>query len=333
MTRIARTIIFILCVWVSANAQTDPDSLKVTPELRAAGQLQANWKFDQAIAAYQAIVDQNPGSQLAARAQIRIALIHFERRDEAVARAMLEGVASDYLDTPFGLHAELMLLDVQNLIEEDWISQFDALVTRMGGPSSSAIIASQDFVFESRTSLHPKTQRGLLAEAYTRLASQLTRQGRELDGVRVLSFIGANLPKEVDGRRLTRNIYDQLFLIQNPDGGATRSGFPADEVPPRITIINPSVGGTSGSSPVIELVAFLDHDMHRSRCNQSSAIGVTAPTRKPHSVNDAAELSGTFRRFLKHAFIGDVQHCIREREIRGHSDRLSVERCRNPDAT
>lgn len=234
------------------------------PALVHAESLIADSFFTDATKELQTIIQNNPGTQLAASAQFKLAEVQCINGNTAIGLSLFQQIAAQYPGTPVGILAQAEVVDLQATNLRQFIPQMSAVIQSAGGIPLDTIIGASNASPASAieftlSSTSQDSQALLLGTLYSHVAKVLEGQSNATndqniaeEAIKLNHFI-----REHIHNKNSRENFDVICSIKNiilrQHGITNRTGFPQDKTPPRISSIQPGVGSIIGDKqPLIE---------------------------------------------------------------------------------
>ena len=260
---------------------------------------QSTMNYNQALLEYQQIMNEHPGTEIAANAQLcKIAIYESYQPDRYKALEEYRKMLQDYPNTRYWLIAkfELLVADHNYSNFEEYLSVLNGLIIEMGGESVFNILNNNYSAFQA-SQIAPQYQ-NVIAELYLSVSGEFRLRKQFTKETQLLYFIRANFPKYSRINILDSISYDILKNKRIVD----TSIYPEDTTPPQITIDSPHHGKrVHGLKPRIQ-VDLQDGDIMAAQVNLSKLIftldgeDLTDKMKVQSKINTSAQPGVTFEK-------------------------------------
>lgn len=273
---VALVIMAYLCVSKQpALSSEDPEK-----EYKKAVIYVEHGRYDKAIATFKKIIQENPGTDIAAMCHFELAgLYGFRLGDGAKMLQEYQTVASQYNGTKNGYLAESYLIDCQyrkNAAEyfNMWLQKKSDLIVKYGGISVFDILKSNEVnnhEWQDKMQTIPKEYGDLvIPDEYRDIANNLSDMTvqRLDDSLKLHMFVRIYFPRFVGSAKEIDAINTLVMRLKKVD----TSNFPSDKTPPTIRPIAPRKDNSIGDThPKIE-VELEDGDISQTQVDLSKLI-------------------------------------------------------------
>lgn len=293
---VALTLFYQILLKVNVFSSSDPET-----DFNKAKVLLGDGRIDASISLLEKIIQENPGTDIAAECHFELAGIYgFMKRDSAKMLQEYQIVTDEKKGTPYSFEAEAYLVNCRYLNKDtfdEWLKEMNALLIKSGGVSIYDIFKShntksndyqnecdddrdkcdnisntqQEKWWETISSLSPEYRDSVIPAQYARVAGMLN--GKDSCGysnaLKLHIFVRTFFPRYKGSGEEIESIKEMIYMEKKL---VNRSHFQPDTKPPVINEITPHENHTIfNKKPKIE-VELYDGDISQRQIDLSKVV-------------------------------------------------------------